>query len=348
MIKISPYASESQRAWMHIHKPEMAKEWDKHTPKGKKLPKHVSKASRLNAIRNIIAEDVQTQISQPVGGQVQQPQQNQNQRLDSNTLMTMIPQIMHQLDTSNLGQVRDYITEKMNVNPQVAQKAVGDFGAKIYKEELTKRRNQTIQDVAKKMGINPDVVKGWDKPSALPPLPQTTSSIHRRQRINLIVNADLNKTFNKIAETKDIIEKATNLPIQEKIKNLIKFFSNFSSVEEGVNSILGFVRELSNQVSMVEQPVTAKLSDKVNVISSILWVVTIMLALGAAGTSDFNQRYWISHPDDAQAVKAMTLTIESFGAALLTSALVKFLKNKENNNQKEELKKNRMYQGDKI
>jgi len=37
-----PYKSQSQRAWMHIHHPKMARRWDAHTPKGKKLPKHVS------------------------------------------------------------------------------------------------------------------------------------------------------------------------------------------------------------------------------------------------------------------------------------------------------------------
>lgn len=34
-----PMKSQAQRAWMHANKPEMAKEWEAHTPKGKKLPK---------------------------------------------------------------------------------------------------------------------------------------------------------------------------------------------------------------------------------------------------------------------------------------------------------------------
>jgi hypothetical protein len=38
-----PFKSEAQRAWMHINEPEMAKRWEKHTPKGKKLPKRVKK-----------------------------------------------------------------------------------------------------------------------------------------------------------------------------------------------------------------------------------------------------------------------------------------------------------------
>lgn len=36
-----PFLSQAQRAWMYVNKPEMAKEWESHTPKGVKLPKHV-------------------------------------------------------------------------------------------------------------------------------------------------------------------------------------------------------------------------------------------------------------------------------------------------------------------
>jgi hypothetical protein len=34
-----PFRSEAQRKWMHANKPKMAKKWEEHTPKGKKLPK---------------------------------------------------------------------------------------------------------------------------------------------------------------------------------------------------------------------------------------------------------------------------------------------------------------------
>ncbi len=37
-----PFKSAKQRAWMYKNKPEMAKKWEKETPKGKKLPKKVS------------------------------------------------------------------------------------------------------------------------------------------------------------------------------------------------------------------------------------------------------------------------------------------------------------------
>lgn len=44
-----PMVSEAQRKWMHANKPEMAKRWEKHTPKGKKLPKKVSKTNYSHA-----------------------------------------------------------------------------------------------------------------------------------------------------------------------------------------------------------------------------------------------------------------------------------------------------------
>lgn len=37
-----PFRSQAQRAYMYANHPQMAKEWETHTPKGK-LPKHVKK-----------------------------------------------------------------------------------------------------------------------------------------------------------------------------------------------------------------------------------------------------------------------------------------------------------------
>lgn len=37
-----PFESQAQRAWMYANKPDMAKEWEKHTKK-KKLKKKVKK-----------------------------------------------------------------------------------------------------------------------------------------------------------------------------------------------------------------------------------------------------------------------------------------------------------------
>jgi hypothetical protein len=39
-----PFESEAQRRWMYANKPEMAKRWEKHTPKDTKLPEKVKKA----------------------------------------------------------------------------------------------------------------------------------------------------------------------------------------------------------------------------------------------------------------------------------------------------------------
>lgn len=38
-----PFVSKAQRGWMYANEPEMAKKWQAHTPKGKKLPEHVAK-----------------------------------------------------------------------------------------------------------------------------------------------------------------------------------------------------------------------------------------------------------------------------------------------------------------
>lgn len=38
-----PFKSKKQRAWMYANRPKMAKEFEAHTPKGKKLPNKASK-----------------------------------------------------------------------------------------------------------------------------------------------------------------------------------------------------------------------------------------------------------------------------------------------------------------
>lgn len=43
-----PFKSQSQRKWMYANDPSMAKKWEEHTPKGKKLPKKVGKRGNKN------------------------------------------------------------------------------------------------------------------------------------------------------------------------------------------------------------------------------------------------------------------------------------------------------------
>ena len=42
-----PFESEAQRGFLYANHPEIAKRWEKETPKGKKLPKHKKKYSRV-------------------------------------------------------------------------------------------------------------------------------------------------------------------------------------------------------------------------------------------------------------------------------------------------------------
>ena len=41
-----PFKSLAQRRYMYAKHPKMAAEWEKHTSKGKKLPKHVKNKKR--------------------------------------------------------------------------------------------------------------------------------------------------------------------------------------------------------------------------------------------------------------------------------------------------------------
>jgi len=43
-----PMKSQAQRAYLWIHEPKIAKEFEAATPKGKKLPKHVKSNSQVD------------------------------------------------------------------------------------------------------------------------------------------------------------------------------------------------------------------------------------------------------------------------------------------------------------
>lgn len=46
-----PFKSQAQRKWMYSQHPEMAQQWEEHTPKGKKLPKKVGKENGKSKTR---------------------------------------------------------------------------------------------------------------------------------------------------------------------------------------------------------------------------------------------------------------------------------------------------------
>ena len=41
-----PFESKAQRRWMYANKPKMAKKWEEHTPKGRKLPERKSRKGK--------------------------------------------------------------------------------------------------------------------------------------------------------------------------------------------------------------------------------------------------------------------------------------------------------------
>ena len=50
-----PFKSQSQRGYIYIHHPELAKEFEEKTPKGKKLPHKVSDTEMAkHALKNMV------------------------------------------------------------------------------------------------------------------------------------------------------------------------------------------------------------------------------------------------------------------------------------------------------
>ncbi len=293
----------------------------------------MSLKTRLAKLHKIVAQEVT--VPEPVQPGVPaatatpnanpaQPQQT----LDVNTLTTMIPNLMTQLNSSNINTVQTYLTQNMKVDPAVAQQATTAYAVKIYREEKAKRQNQLVQDVAKKMGLNPEIVQGWDKAKAPTPLPGTAARFRRKKILSSIVSEDRKRTtakLNKYAEIDDIFEKVNNMSTQEKIENLKKFFSKFSDIKQGVEAILEFIEKFVNIQPPSGPPmVAAQLSKHIGVVAALLWIVSFIIWFGAAGTSDFDSKYWYLHPDRAQEAKAIALAIKSTGLAVLVQSLAGF------------------------
>lgn len=55
-LVINPFVSEAQRAWMYANDPAMAKEWEKHTPAKRRLPKR-KKITHNAAFHNVLRMD---------------------------------------------------------------------------------------------------------------------------------------------------------------------------------------------------------------------------------------------------------------------------------------------------
>ena len=335
---------------MYKFKPELAKEFEEATPKGKKLPMRVKKKkSAIERIRLILAQEVQQGLSStPTPGAPVPEQQAPVQQFDVGTLTAMVPKLMGQLDSSDVNVTKKYLMEEMNVDAQTAEQAVTNYAVKIYNEEKAIRQqkikeynNKLVLDVAKKLGMDPEKVKGWDKPTEFAPLSQPGAAmLNRAIRLGSIVRADAKVRF---ASIDNAASEATNASTGEKIKNLISFFSNFNSIEEGVNRLFGAVQSIQSTIP-ANDTVTAQMSKKVGIIASVLWIVTFVLALGAAGESDFNARYWHLNSDKADEFTAMASAFTSMGLAGITQALSAFFKKKEDKN----TQRNRAYQGNQL
>ena len=57
-----PFKSEAQRRFMHAKHPEVAKEFEKETPKGKKLPQHVHGETHHDADGHVNHEKVKSDM----------------------------------------------------------------------------------------------------------------------------------------------------------------------------------------------------------------------------------------------------------------------------------------------
>ena len=256
------------------------------------------------------------------------PAPAQYSNIDFNAAITMIPQIMKQINSTQIGAVRDYMIKNLKADPNVVQQATTSYAVKIYKEESAKRQQQLIMEVGKKLGIDPSQISGNSQTSPLPPLPGMQAAMKRRIRLASLIKSDLYKK----ADVNSVVESVDHLSTVDKIHNLYQFFSNFDSISDGVKNIMDFISNFnSNFPNPPSAPVTAQMSKHIGTAAAILWVISFIIMLGAAGTSDFNAKYYthISNADKLKEAQAMMLALKSVGAASITTAIANFFKKRE-------------------
>jgi hypothetical protein len=320
-----PFVSKDQEAWMWANKPEMAAEWEKHTPKGTKLPKKVKHKSHVEFVKIILAQQTQPTTTAPAGPQAtpdatKTGNDPQYREFDLQAMLKMIPQIMGHVDSTDLKEVQQFMTQQMNISPEQAQQAANAYAAKIYKEERAKRQQQIVEDVGKKLGIDP---------SKIPNLAQSLRkhmTIIREAKLNRIVRTSKLKKLSQAQE--NIFEKISEVPLSQKLKNLYNFISHFPTVNEAVQAMDDFVDKFgSNFPPTGQSPVTASVGQKIGIVASILWIVTAIIWLGAAGTDQMNVNKL--HPDQIESMRAIMMAFKSTGLAAIASALAHFFKKRE-------------------
>lgn len=354
-----PFVSRRQKQWLKKHKPDIYELWDKETPKGVKLPYRVKKKKRKSAIEQIklilaqqapvapavpaapAAQPVaQPAVAQPAAPAAQAPTaQPQYSNIDFNAAITMIPQVMQQLNSKNLGEVKNYMVTNLKADPKIVEQATTSFAVKIYKEEAAKRQQQVVQEVGKALGIDPSKIPNMNQQTALPPLPGMAAS--RRKRLEKIVHADMKR----VADVSSAIDAVNSMSLGQKITNLYQFLSNFNSISDAVKQIFDFVSNFPPP-GAAGAMATAQMSGKVAGVAAFLWVVSLFIVLGAAGTSDFNAKYWtkITDVDKLNEAKAMMMAVKAIGASSLATALAVFLKKREDKSKTEKPKGRALYE----
>ncbi len=151
------------------------------------------------------------------------------------------------------------------------------------------------------------------------------------------INKDFKDQKPKVREYQQIIDKVNNMSNYEKVKSVLKYLSNFSNIQEAAKKLLQVVNGILIEQKEKEFKTTqAQLSKTTGKIAAILWVISVIVVLGAAG-SDSDGRNSMSElaknmPDDNKAMLAM---VASIGVSSLVTYLSWFLKKREDKKKKE-------------
>lgn len=153
-----PFESKAQRRWMYANKPRMAKRWEKHTPKGTKLPEKVSKMTKTakeiaEAVFAKCAENENLALVNGFLGEAQQRQQEleEQRKQDVHEQQLQFNEDKHELEMQQLALNLQQAQEAFNLKQeQQQQKAQEDAAAKregaVQQQQAAAQQQQDQQN----------------------------------------------------------------------------------------------------------------------------------------------------------------------------------------------------------
>jgi len=234
---------------------------------------------------------------------------------DSEAFSKVMERVMSKVDSTSLNDVVQYSKNRLKIDEATVIRAYKIFVKRLYQQEVSKKKEQVVGEFLKMFDISKEELEPELKPTS---------------KLKMKKEADLKSIWDKIKQMSPI----------ELTKNAYNFISSFDNFKDAAEHIIKFVDELSKIQTESKDVTTAAMSDKIGKIAGLMMIISLIMTLGAAGTSDLADKI-PSAVHSGDEVKSIATAISSWG---LTGILA-YLSNLFGKKESKEKKERRIYQG---